>query len=190
MRLRPGALIDSAVVDTTSLIASGAELWPSSIATIATASARVTALRRAQGIDDQQAELVMRSGVAARAQTDQATIVALTGADVVDEAAIAALAAAQAWTAASGAFVMGAGNFDVDVSSVIASSTFPASPAAGEAHMFKVNTAAVHNLTLTRAGAQTIEQTDGSFATTYVFAVDLQVLGFFYETATSRWRIF
>jgi hypothetical protein len=197
MRLRAGQKIDSAQLSTASLIAAGAELWPTSNAAIATAAARVASLRVAQGIDELTAERVMRSGVAVVNQatqsgqgSDAAAIATLQANQVIDEANIAALAAAQPWNAVSGAFVITTGNYDVDVTSAPASATMPASPAAAEAHMFKVNLAATNNLTLTRAGAQTIEQDDGTFANTYVFAKSFVELGFFYETGTSRWRLF
>jgi len=101
-----------------------------------------------------------------------------------------ALAATQAWTSVSGAFSITSGNYDVDVSGGVASATFPASPVNGQMHMFKVNAANVNTFTLSRAGAQTIEQANGSFATTFVFSTANQEQGFFYESATSRWRAF
>lgn len=175
-RLRPGALIDSNDIDTGALVAAGAELWPATLAPIAAAALRCAALQTRQGIDEVAAERVMRSGIAAQLQ--------------IDESNVAALAAKQGWTAVSGAFVIGAGNFDVDVTSAPASSTMPAIPGPFEAHMFKANAAATNNLTLTAAAGQTIEQTDGTFGSAYVFATSSAVVGFFFEVPTSRWRIF
>jgi hypothetical protein len=62
-RLQPGTMLDDAHVDTASLSKSGALLWPTTDAKVATAAARVNLLRRGQGIDESAAESIMRSAV-------------------------------------------------------------------------------------------------------------------------------
>lgn len=61
-RLRPGKLIDDAVFNTSSLIAAGAQLWPSSDATVA-AGAAACAVAAAKGANDSEMESIMRGAV-------------------------------------------------------------------------------------------------------------------------------
>jgi hypothetical protein len=184
-RLFPGALIDDAVFSVAALQAAGAELWASTNVPVAAAAARVSSLRRAQGIDDLVAERVMRSGVAQVAQTVQAN-------QVVDEAAIAAMVAAQDWISETANFTVAArSNYDVDSSAGNITATFEAAPgvAPAAAHGFKWTTAAGHTFTLNAGAGQAIEQLDGSFGASFVFTVPAEEIGWFWEPATLHWRL-
>lgn len=170
--LPPGKLVDEATYGVATVAAwrsAGAELWPAGDTLVAAAALAVQNRKNARGLDEKAAEAIMRAAVA----QSQAG------------------AGGSLWTLVSGAFVVGAGNYDVDVSSVSASATMPASPSQGETHGFKVGTnAPANNLVLSAAAGQTIEQDDGTFGASYTFNKGSQELSFFYESTTARWRAF
>lgn len=60
---KAGQLVDDALIDTAPLIAAGGLLWPSSDATVAAAAAIVLARRNGRGIDDGDANLIMRDAL-------------------------------------------------------------------------------------------------------------------------------
>lgn len=78
-RLKAGALVDTAQISAATLAAAGAELWPTTSGPVTTAAARVSSMRRAQGVDDAAATAIMRSGVALQIQADEAASAAAGG---------------------------------------------------------------------------------------------------------------
>jgi hypothetical protein len=169
-RLFPGTLISDTRWNIAQLQTLGAELWSSTYPTIATAASRVASMRQFQGLDEKQAESVMRAGVAQFTASSAASAVKLltTTYTVLTTDA----------------------NFDFDTTSASFTVTFPASPFSGEVHGFtdKGLHAATNPLTV-NGGGNNVELADGSGTTAASVTLSQNGISVFWRFNGTFWEI-